>query len=145
METSQRKELQVFAAQLRIDILEMLEHRGYGHLGGSLSIVELMSVLYGKQLHVDPKQPRMEDRDMVVLSKGHAGPAWYCALAEKGFFLPWSELHAFVFLGLGAGLLGFVYTAGMLDAYEQLVENEKYTRRLLFKLRKKVRTKIEQM
>ena len=60
-------------------------------------------------------------------------------------YLPWSELHAFVFLGLGAGLLGFVYTAGMLDAYEQLVENEKYTRRLLFKLRKKVRTKIEQM
>ena len=48
-------------------------------------------------------------------------------------------------VGLGAGLLGFVYTAGMLDAYEQLVENEKYTRRLLFKLRKKVRTKIEQM
>ena len=45
-----------------------------------------MSVLYGKQLHVDPKNPKMEDRDMVVLSKGHAGPAWYCALAEKGFF-----------------------------------------------------------
>ena len=59
METSQRKELQVLAAQLRIDILEMLEHRGYGHLGGYLSIVELMSVLYGKQLHVDPKQPRI--------------------------------------------------------------------------------------
>ena len=86
LETSQLKELQVFAAQLRMDILEMLEHRGYGHLGGSLSIVELMSVLYGKQLHVDPKNPKMEDRDMVVLSKGHAGPAWYCALAEKGFF-----------------------------------------------------------
>ena len=65
METSQLKELQVFAAQLRMDILEMLEHRGYGHLGGSLSIVELMSVLYGKQLRVDPKNPKMEDRDMV--------------------------------------------------------------------------------
>lgn len=86
MDQNQLKELQVFAAKLRKDILEMLEHRGYGHLGGSLSIVELMSVLYGKQLHVDPKQPQMEDRDMVVLSKGHAGPAWYCALAEKGFF-----------------------------------------------------------
>lgn len=66
------------------------------------------------------------------------------AVTVRGY-LPWSELHAFVFLGLGAGLLGFVYTAGMLDAYEQLVENEKYTRRLLFKLRKKVRTKIERM
>lgn len=86
MEKTKEKELKVFAAQLRYDILEMLEHRGYGHLGGSLSIVELMSVLYGKQLHYDAKQPKMEDRDMVVLSKGHAGPAWYCALAEKGFF-----------------------------------------------------------
>ena len=86
LEKTQEKELQVFAAQLRYDVLEMLEHRGYGHLGGSLSIVELMSVLYGKQLHVDPTQPKMDDRDMVVLSKGHAGPAWYCALAEKGFF-----------------------------------------------------------
>ena len=64
----------------------MLEKRGYGHLGGALSIVELMSVLYGKQLRYDPKRPDWEERDMVVLSKGHAGPAWYCALAEQGFF-----------------------------------------------------------
>lgn len=63
--------------------------------------------------------------------------------ATKRGYLPWSEYHAFIFLGLAAGLLGFVYTAGMLDAYEQLVENEKYTGRLLFKLRKKIRTKID--
>jgi transketolase len=55
-------------------------------MGGSLSIVEVMSVLYGKQLHYDAKNPDWEDRDMVVLSKGHAGPAWYSALAENGFF-----------------------------------------------------------
>ena len=77
-------------------------------------------------------------------------PAASCLLREslhwsatKRGYLPWSEYHAFIFLGLAAGLLGFVYTAGMLDAYEQLVENEKYTGRLLFKLRKKIRTKID--
>lgn len=86
MELEKKTELERFAAQLRIDILEMLKHRGYGHLGGSMSIVELMSVLYGGVLHVDPKHPLMEDRDRVVLSKGHAGPAWYSALAERGFF-----------------------------------------------------------
>ena len=69
-----------------MDVLKLLEKRGYGHLGGSLSIVELMSVLYGKQLRYDAANPKWEDRDMVVLSKGHAGPAWYSALAEKGFF-----------------------------------------------------------
>lgn len=51
----------------------MLEKRGYGHLGGSLSIVELMSVLYGKQLKYNAKEPNWAERDMVVLSKGHAG------------------------------------------------------------------------
>lgn len=80
------KNLKVLSAKIRLDILEMLEKRGYGHLGGSLSIVELMSVLYGKQLNYDAKNPNWEKRDMVVLSKGHAGPCWYCALAESGFF-----------------------------------------------------------
>lgn len=86
MEKGKLQQLKVFSARIRMDVLEMLENRGYGHLGGSLSIVELMSVLYGKQLKYDPENPDWEDRDMVVLSKGHAGPAWYCALAEKGFF-----------------------------------------------------------
>lgn len=86
LEASKLKELEIFAAKIRVDILEMLKHRGYGHLGGAMSIVELMSVLYGKQLHVNPQKPNMEDRDMVVLSKGHAGPVWYSTLAEKGYF-----------------------------------------------------------
>lgn len=86
MEKSQLCALKQLSAKIRRDILQMLEKRGYGHLGGSLSIVELMSVLYGKQLRYDPKRPDWEERDMVVLSKGHAGPAWYCALAEQGFF-----------------------------------------------------------
>lgn len=86
MEKNELKNLKLLAAKIRLDVLEMLYHRGYGHLGGSMSIVELMSVLYGKQLHIDPKNPKMDDRDYVVLSKGHAGPGWYSALAEKGFF-----------------------------------------------------------
>lgn len=79
-------ELKVLSAKIRLNVLKMLEQRGYGHLGGSLSIVELLSVLYGKQLRYDAKNPNWEDRDMVVLSKGHAGPGWYSALAETGFF-----------------------------------------------------------
>lgn len=86
MEKQELQKVQLLADKIRLDVLEMLYHRGYGHLGGSMSIVELMSVLYGKQLHVDPKNPKMEDRDYVVLSKGHAGPGWYSALAESGFF-----------------------------------------------------------
>ena len=86
MEKSELQQLKVLSARIRLDVLEMLEKRGYGHIGGSLSIVELMSVLYGKQLKYDPQNPNWEDRDMVVLSKGHAGPVWYSALAEKNFF-----------------------------------------------------------
>lgn len=86
MEQTQKMELQVLAARIRYDVLDMLKHRGYGHLGGSLSLVETMAVLYGKQMHIDPKHPDMEDRDMLVLSKGHAGPVWYSALAEAGYF-----------------------------------------------------------
>lgn len=86
MEEKQRKELKVFSARIRKNILQMLEKRGYGHMGGSLSIVELLSVLYGKQMKIDPQNPAWEERDMLVLSKGHAGPALYSALAEKGYF-----------------------------------------------------------
>ena len=60
--------------------------RGFGHIGGAMSIVDVLSVLYGKQMKYDPKNPAMEDRDWIVCSKGHAGPAIYAALALKGFF-----------------------------------------------------------
>lgn len=86
MEGNQEKQLKVLAAKIRCNVLEMLQHRGYGHVGGSLSLVETMAVLYGKQLNVDPTNPKKEDRDMVVLSKGHSGPVWYSALAQKGYF-----------------------------------------------------------
>ena len=86
MEANKLKELKLLCANVRIDILEMLMKFGQGHLGGSMSCVELFAVLYGKQLNFDPKNPKKEDRDQVVLSKGHAGPVWYSTLAERGFF-----------------------------------------------------------
>lgn len=80
------KKVEILAKKVRYDILDMLQHRGYGHLGGSLSLVELFAVLYGKQMKYDPKNPKWEGRDRVVLSKGHAGPVWYSTLSECGFF-----------------------------------------------------------
>lgn len=75
-----------FAASIRRDVLKMLLHRGYGHVGGSLSIVELLAVLYGKQLNYRADEPEWEDRDYLVLSKGHSGPGVYSALTNSGFF-----------------------------------------------------------
>ena len=86
MEKNTLNQLEILAAKIRYDVLDMLQHRGYGHLGGSLSLVELMSVLYGKQMQYDATNPKWEQRDRVVLSKGHAGPVWYSALAESVFF-----------------------------------------------------------
>ena len=86
MDNKKLSELKVFAAKLRIDVLEMLLKCGSGHLGGSLSLAELMSVLYCKQMKIDPENPRWEERDRLVLSKGHCGPVLYSSLAEKGFF-----------------------------------------------------------
>ena len=86
MEKNTLNQLEILAAKIRYDVFDMLQHRGYGHLGGSLSLVELMSVLYGKQMQYDATNPKWEQRDRVVLSKGHAGPVWYSALAESGFF-----------------------------------------------------------
>ena len=86
MEKNTLNQLEILAAKIRYDVLDMLQHRGYGHLGGSLSLVELMSVLYGKQMQYDATNPNWEQRDRGVLSKGHAGPVWYSALAESGFF-----------------------------------------------------------
>ena len=88
---NQEKELQHFALQIRIGIIEELKARGFGHIGGSLSIADALAVLYGKVMRVDPKNPTWPERDKLVCSKGHAGPAVYAALALKGFF-PYEDL-----------------------------------------------------
>lgn len=78
--------LEVLADQVRLDTLKTLKNMGYGHLGGSFSITELLAVLYGKQMRINPKEPQWEDRDRLVLSKGHAGPGLYSMLANIGYF-----------------------------------------------------------
>lgn len=85
------KELNEFAKEIRIQTMERFVARGFGHLGGSMSIVEILAVLYGAEMKYDPKNPKWEERDWLVCSKGHAGPAVYSALALKGFF-PVEEL-----------------------------------------------------
>ena len=91
MNNQEKKDLRVFAAQIRIALLEEMKARGFGHIGGSLSICDLLAVLYGKVMKYDPKNPKWADRDKLVSSKGHAGPAIYATLALKGFF-PMEEL-----------------------------------------------------
>ena len=86
MEEKELKNVKLLAAKVRRDVLSMLQHRGYGHVGGSLSLVEAYAVLYGKQLRYDASNPHWDERDRVVLSKGHAGPVMYSTLAECGFF-----------------------------------------------------------
>ena len=74
------------AKEIRILSLEMIGHAGKGHLGGALSIADLLALLYFKRARIDPENPKWEDRDRVVLSKGHAGTALYAALSLRGFF-----------------------------------------------------------
>ena len=91
MTKQEEKELKAFAINIRLGILEAIHSLGSGHIGGSLSIADLLAVLYGREMKYDPKNPKMADRDKLVVSKGHAGPAVYSVLANKGFF-PYEQL-----------------------------------------------------
>lgn len=91
MDASLNKALQKLALEIRIGIVEQIWARGFGHIGGSLSIADALAVLYGKVMRYDPQNPRWPERDKLVCSKGHAGPAVYAALAISGFF-PYEEL-----------------------------------------------------
>jgi len=83
---SEKKGLRQQAKQLRKDILDITFWAGGAHVGGSLSIVEILVLLYEKYLTIDPKNPSMEDRDRFLLSKGHAGAGLAPLLARKGYF-----------------------------------------------------------
>ena len=91
MTQMEKKDLQRLALKIRIGILEELQARGFGHIGGSLSIADALAVLYGSVMRYDAKNPTWEARDKLVCSKGHAGPAVYSALAVEGFF-PYEDL-----------------------------------------------------
>lgn len=81
-------ELNKVATQIRKDIIEMISAAGSGHPGGSLSAADILTVLYFEKMNIDPKNLELRDRDKFVLSKGHAAPALYAALARRGYFSP---------------------------------------------------------
>lgn len=87
----EKKELQGFAIQIRLAALEAIHSIGSGHIGGAMSIADALAVLYEGEMHIDPSNPTWPERDKLVCSKGHAGPAVYGALALKGYF-PYEEL-----------------------------------------------------
>lgn len=86
MEKQTKKELEKIACRVRIGIIEGVHAAKSGHPGGSLSIAEILTYLYFKQMKIDPANPRWPERDRLVLSKGHAAPALYSVLAERGYF-----------------------------------------------------------
>ena len=94
MNEERRIRLKRAANQVRRGIIEEVYSAQSGHPGGSLSIADVMTYLYQEELRVDTANPKWEDRDRLVLSKGHVCPALYAALAQKGFF-PWDELKTF--------------------------------------------------
>ncbi|MBR3437049.1 MAG: transketolase [Lachnospiraceae bacterium] len=80
------KELERIAKAIRFDTVSAIGHLGVGHIGGCLSIVELLTVLYFEAMHIDPADPKKEGRDRFICSKGHAGPAVYATLSRRGYF-----------------------------------------------------------
>ncbi len=80
------KKYEDIASRIRIDIIKAVHKAGSGHPGGSLSAADIVTALYFKVMNIDPENPRMEGRDKFILSKGHAGPVQYAALAERGYY-----------------------------------------------------------
>ena len=79
-------DLKTICKDIRCDIMTCIGHLGVGHIGGCLSMVELLAALYFSEMNIDPAQPKMAGRDRLVCSKGHAGPAVYATLANRGYF-----------------------------------------------------------
>ena len=94
MTPSEKKQLQITACKVRMGVIESTHSAKAGHPGGSLSATEVYTYLYFKELNIDPKNPRWEDRDRFVLSKGHTTPGLYSVLANRGFF-PVEDLLTF--------------------------------------------------
>lgn len=86
--------LKQIACEIRVDIIKETYHAASGHPGGSLSAAEILTVLYFHEMNIDPANPKKEDRDKFILSKGHATPVLYATLANRGYF-PKEELVTF--------------------------------------------------
>jgi len=94
MTSSENKQLQITACKVRMGVVESTYGAKAGHPGGSLSAAEVYTYLYFKEMNIDPKNPKWEDRDRFVLSKGHTTPGLYSVLANRGFF-PVEDLPTF--------------------------------------------------
>lgn len=94
MDKQELKQLKIIATRIRKHIIDEVYSASSGHPGGSLSCTDILTVLYFREMRVDPNNPEWPDRDRFVLSKGHCAPALYAVLAEKGFF-PVEELVKF--------------------------------------------------
>ncbi len=86
MDKNSIKELQLTASKVRLGIIEAVHSAKSGHPGGSLSVADILTYLYYKEMNIKPENPKWEDRDRFVLSKGHTAPALYSVLANRGFF-----------------------------------------------------------
>ncbi|MBN2860506.1 MAG: transketolase [Sphaerochaetaceae bacterium] len=86
MDQAHAQKLKDIARDVRVLALSSMGYLGVGHVGGAMSVVDILTYLYYSEMHIDPNNPRDEQRDRLVLSKGHAGPALYAVLARKGFF-----------------------------------------------------------
>lgn len=90
MTQDEKKQLKIAACKVRLGIIEGVYAAKSGHPGGSLSAADVLTYLYFKHMNIDPQNPRWEKRDRFVLSKGHAAPALYSVLANRGFS-PWTS------------------------------------------------------
>lgn len=132
------KEVEEFARKCRVEIVKMVYRAQAGHPGGSLSEIDLMSALYATRMRVRPSEPKWEDRDRFILSKGHASPGMYAVLAEMGF-ISHTDLESYRVLGgvcqghvdmkwcpgvdFSAGSLGMGLSFGMGCAVAAKLEN----------------------
>ena len=111
------------AKDIRISTIREIAHLGNGHIGGAMSIVEVLTYLYYHEMNIDPSNPKMEGRDRFVCSKGHAGPSVYATLAEKGYFpKDWLKTPGVDFT---TGSLGQGFSAAVGIALGQRLKGEK--------------------
>lgn len=137
----EKAELQKIANEVRKDIITAVHAAKSGHPGGSLSAADLFTYLYFEEMNINPKEPKKDDRDRFVLSKGHTAPGLYAALAERGYF-PKEELKTLRHIGsclqghpdmkhipgvdMSTGSLGQGISAAVGMALSAKLNNEKY-------------------
>ena len=98
MNQAEKKQLQIIACKVRMDAITGVHSAKAGHPGGSLSAAEMFTYLYFKEMNINPAEPRMENRDRFVLSKGHTAPGLYATLAHRGYF-PVSDMPTLRHIG----------------------------------------------